>query len=266
MSIPRASAAWYSRGQIYILACDVGLVLGSGWLALQKLAGPLGQSASEIQGVATTTTVQIGWWANVGGSTQSSAIALVVVIVSGLAKAGFVAYEKLAPSKVNDLEACLHVLHAMLMTTVTAGDPDPGLRITLHIPLGEEQLEQLCDYVGNNAVRCRNKRRRKTSVKSGIIGDAYRKQEVLRLNRENDSAAEYLRSLEVDWHFTAKEAASVDQTVMSMIAVPLPDNSGVAAILYVDAQRKHFFTDARKQIVEDQCRAIAVFIGKRYSS
>jgi putative methionine-R-sulfoxide reductase with GAF domain len=86
------------------------------------------------------------------------------------------------------------------------------------------------------------------------------------MNRANENGPEYLHSLEVEWHFTEKEAKSVDQAVMSAIAVPLPDNSGVAAILYADSTRQHFFTDARKQMIEDQCRAIAVFIGKRYSS
>jgi hypothetical protein len=246
MAIPRSSAPWYRRRETYVLLAEIVLVLGAGWLAVSAIYARGGWPA--LMSVSNVPTV--------------------AVIAAGAAKAWFTFEEKWRKSQTHDLEGCLHTLHAILLASVAKGEPDPQLRITIHIPVkvkGVEYLEQLCDYIGNQAFQAKRKHGRRLSIHTGIIGAAYRTGEVFRASRRNDDVGEYLQALRTEWHFSEEEARGIDLSVMSFIAVPLPDNSGIAAILYADAKKRNFFTVARKRLIEDGCRGIAMFIGRRYN-
>jgi hypothetical protein len=244
MAIPRSSAPWYRRRQTYVLLSDLALVVGGSSLALDAMEA----------GWRTAMTL---------GGMHSN-----VVLVAGVAKAWFTYQENWKRSQTHDLEGCLHTLHALLRASdPQADEADPHIRVTIHIPLtfkGSVWLEQLCPYVGDGVGRTKRPGRR-LSVHYGIIGDAYRTRMISVAHRRRDDPNEYLNELQTNWHFTEDEAQRVDLSVMSFIAVPLLDNSGVAAVLYADAKKKNFFTAARRRLVENACYGIALFIGRRYN-
>lgn len=244
MSILR-SERWYRDRDSWAFIAETVLVGGAFWLAVRGLYWDQG-----IKGLLARVNVPSG-----------------LVLTAGLIKALLALLDKIQKRDTHALEGCLHTLMGVLMYSVRDGEPDPGIRITLHVPVkGENYLKQLCDYVTSNGARPRRKKNRRLSVHCGIVGDAYRTQQLCRASRPNDDPDAYLRALETQWHFSKEEAALLDRTVMSFIAVPLPDNSGVAAVLYADAKRKNFFTKARQRIVADACRGIAIYVGRRYTA
>lgn len=198
----------------------------------------------------------------------ASTMPLDAMFFAGLAKATFTFQDVWKASTTHDLEGCLHTLHALLLASFPKDQGDPGVRITLHVPVkvkGEQCLEQLCGYVGAET-RGKKKSGRRMSAHCGIIGQAFRTGKMQRANRTSTDPEEYMRALQEQWHFSEEQAQAIDLSVMSFIAVPLPDNSGIVAVLYADAKRQNFFTAQRQKIVEDGCRGIALFIGRRYNS
>jgi hypothetical protein len=163
---------------------------------------------------------------------------------------------------IHELEGCLHILHATLDPRLF--DPPATLRLAIHAPDGD-MLEQVTEYIGVPPKRGRVGR--KFPANAGIIGKAYRENVVFVARRVNDDYENYLRELVKDWNFTPERAAFLNPGVMEWMAIPFPDpdQNRVAAVLYLDSNRRNFFTDARQELIVSAANGIAVFIGKRYS-
>jgi hypothetical protein len=159
----------------------------------------------------------------------------------------------------HELEGCLYTLHAVL-----APEENCKLRLAVHIPV-EESLEQVTEYIGDTPKPGRIGRQ--FPANAGIIGKAFREDEVFVGRRENDDYEAYVAELVRDWNYTEERARRLNPGVMEWMAVPFYDteHGRVEAVLYLDANRREFFTPDRQEAVLAASNGIAVFIGKRYT-
>jgi hypothetical protein len=162
----------------------------------------------------------------------------------------------------HELDGCLHTLRAAL---------DPGecrLRLAIHVPVEQaEVLEQVTEYIGDRPKPGRVGRR--FPINAGIIGKAYRENDVLIGRRQNDDYDDYIRELVRDWNYTEARARSLNPATREWMAVPISTGAGadaqVEAVLYLDANCRQFFNDARQELVLKAATGIANFVGKRYA-
>jgi hypothetical protein len=165
----------------------------------------------------------------------------------------------------HDLAGCLHALHAILLALKGSDVPDPRLRLTIHVPVGQDKLEQVLDYVGDQ--RGGRSAPRTFSVHSGIIGKAYREQKACVGSRKNDDYETYIKELVEEWGYTEAEARKLNPSSKSWMAVPLLnllDQRKVEGIVYIDAVEKDFFTEVQKGLVLFACVGIAQYVAQKY--
>jgi hypothetical protein len=184
----------------------------------------------------------------------------VLVVTAVKQTVGLVAARK--KDSIHELEGCLFTLHAAL--DPLAEEPPATLRLAVHVP-ARDMLEQVTEYIGVPPKPGRIGRR--FPANAGIIGKAYCENEVFVARRVNDDYEMYLQELVKDWNFTPEWAARLNPGVMEWMAIPFPDpdTQRVAAVLYLDANRRDFFTEQRQELILSAVNGIAVFIGKRYS-
>jgi hypothetical protein len=163
---------------------------------------------------------------------------------------------------IHELEGCLHTLHAVL--DPASSDPPVTLRLAIHVPV-KDMLEQVTEYIGVDPKPGR--RGRQYSANAGIIGKAFRENDVFVAHRSNDDYEMYLQELVEDWNYTPEQARHLNPGVMEWMAVPFydVDSQRVNAVLYLDASKRDFFTPDRQETILSAVNGIAVFIGKRYS-
>jgi hypothetical protein len=163
---------------------------------------------------------------------------------------------------VHELEGCLFTLHAALDPTAGA---EPGrLRLAIHVPAGE-MLEQVTEYIGDRPKAGRVGRQ--YPANSGIIGKAYRENEVFVSRRVNDDYNLFIKELVKEWNYTEDRARHLNPAVKAWMAVPFFDEvrNTVEAVLYLDSTDAEFFDPVRQELVLAAVSGIAVFIGKRYT-
>lgn len=168
--------------------------------------------------------------------------------------------QKAVQDSPHELEGCLYTLHDIL---ITAGQTDPGLRITVHVPRGDgKHLVQALGYVGSQ--RKQTTVGRLTPVSCGITGRAYRMKKPVDLRRGNDDVNAYIQQLMETQGFTEEQARAVDHSTMSGYAFPLaaPDGT-VEGIVYADAVAPDFFTADRISTINSACSGIARFIQRK---
>ena len=158
----------------------------------------------------------------------------------------------------HELEGCLHTLHQALA-------PDDGcrLRLCIHVPAGNDHLEQVTEYVGVDPKAGRIGRR--FPATSGIIGKAFREKDVFVGSRQSDDYEQYVREMIREWSFTEQQARQLDAGAMAWMAVPFMEDDKVYAVLFLDANQRDFFTEARQELVLRAQRGIAIFVGRRYA-
>jgi hypothetical protein len=157
----------------------------------------------------------------------------------------------------HELEGCLYTLHAVL-----APPEHCRLRLAVHRPAADA-LEQVTEYIGDKPKPGRIGRR--FPPNAGIIGQAFRENDVFVARRVNDDYEAYVRELVTDWNYTEERARRLNPGAMEWMAVPLAEGGRVEAILYLDVNQRGFFTPERQELVLAATRGIAVFIGRRYS-
>jgi len=195
----------------------------------------------------------------------------IVFLASALSAAASL-LQKRQKSSLHDLEGCFHMLYAVLRAA--SEEPDdrfagPGLRVTMHVPVqqrsGEVLLEQAFDYISDDSRRRTGKGRR-FSPHAGLIGEVFRLGRIGVVERFDPSYESFLFDMTSQWGYSHHEARTLDGTVMSYMAVPLSSaERGVEAILYLDCQRRRFFTKTRQELVEGAAAGIALFVGRRYT-
>jgi hypothetical protein len=156
----------------------------------------------------------------------------------------------------HELEGCLYTLHAVL-------DPPEHcrLRLAVHRPV-HDTLEQVTEYIGDRPKPGRIGRR--FPANAGIIGKAFREKHVFIARRMNDDYEAYVRELVTDWNYTDAQARRLNPAAMEWMAVPLLEGGEVDAVVFLDVNRRGFFTTERQDLVLAASRGIAVFIGRRY--
>jgi hypothetical protein len=161
----------------------------------------------------------------------------------------------------HELEGCLHTLHAVL--DPASVDPALILRLAIHVPAGQS-LVQVTEYIG--VAPKKGRRGRPFSANAGIIGKAYRENEVFIGRRMSDDYEQYVQELVREWNYTPDQARLLNPGVMEWMAVPIfdADAEKVQAILYLDSSKREFFNETRQELVLSAMNGIAIFIGKRY--
>jgi hypothetical protein len=160
----------------------------------------------------------------------------------------------------HELEGCLYTLYAVLLAPGT----DCRLRLAIHVPVGE-MLEQVTESIGDRPKRGRIGRQ--FPANAGIIGKAFREEDVFIGRRVNDDYESYVKELVTEWNFTEEQARKLNPGAMEWMAVPFHDTERqrVEAVLFLDVNVRDFFTPERQELVLAAVSGIAVFIGKRYA-
>jgi len=256
MPFPRARQAWNLDPDVRVFVLEVVkslTTLGMVALTVPKYVTEASYLAASVAG---------------GGGAVICAVSVVTALTAW--------QQKRAKGSTHELEGCLETLHAVLQAAGgdTEDTTDPGIRITIHVPVkvgrkknSETKLEQIANYVTNEASRATGRERR-FSIHCGIIGKVYREDppQTAIVTRTGSDYQEFLQMMVNVYNFTSEQAKTLDATVMSYMAVPLQlKGEGVAAIVYVDSRRRSFFTKARQELVEGACLGIALFVGRRYN-
>ena len=165
---------------------------------------------------------------------------------------------------VHELEGCLETLRAILLQGVKETDPNPDLRLTVHVPVpGRAELEQAVDYVGST--RWPGTAGRTFSAECGVIGKAFREKEAKVWQRQNDNYERYVDELVKVWSYNAEAARKVDKSRVAGMAIPITDEADhVVGVLYMDVLERDFFTDDRKADAIYATSGIASYIRRRY--
>lgn len=144
------------------------------------------------------------------------------------------------------------------------GVPNPRLRLTIFQLVGNDQLEQVLDYVGD--ARGGGKMGRRFNSRTGVIGNAIRTHQPVVGNRETDDFEAYVRELVRDWSYMESEARSLSKETRSMLAVPLreSDVSPVMGVLYIDSVVPGFFTRRQQIAVYYAAITIASYASEQY--
>jgi len=189
-------------------------------------------------------------------------VATAVIWIATAVKQAIALTEARKKGSTHELEGCLHTLHAVLAPA--AADPPATLRLAIHVPVGS-MLEQVTEYIGVSPEAGRIGRQ--FSANTGIIGKAYRENQVLVARRVNDDYELYVQELVKDWNYTPEQARRLNPAVMAWMAVPFhsPERQRVDAILYLDANKRNFFSQERQEVILAAQSGIAVFVGKRYA-
>ena len=157
----------------------------------------------------------------------------------------------------HELEGCLYTLHAVL-----APSEQCRLRLAVHRP-AHGALEQVTEYIGD---RTRPGRiGRLFPENAGIIGKAFRENEVFIARRINDDYEAFVRELVTEWNYTEERARLLNPGAMEWMAIPLTENGKVEAVVFLDVNQRGFLTPDRQDLILAATRGIAVFVGRRYS-
>jgi hypothetical protein len=160
----------------------------------------------------------------------------------------------------HELAGCLYTLHGVL------APPDgTKLRLAVHVPVGET-LEQVTEYVGDTPKPGRVGRQ--FPANAGIIGKALREKDVFVARRVNDDYDAYVKELVTEWNYTEETARRLNPGAMAWMAVPFhdPARQKVDAVLFLEANKREFFTNERQELVLAAVSGMAIFVGQRYQS
>ena len=165
----------------------------------------------------------------------------------------------------HDLAGCLHALQSILLAGRDPTAPDPLLRLTIHVPVGQDKLEQVLDYVGDQ--RGGTTAPRTFSAHSGIIGKAFREKKACVGRRKNDDYESYITELVEVWGYTEADARKLNPASKAWYAFPLLnvlDQQKVEGVVFLDSVDRDFFTDVNQSLIMCACAGIARYIAHRY--
>lgn len=169
----------------------------------------------------------------------------------------------IAAGEVHDLAGCLHTLHAIMVADWKKLE-SPGLRLTIHVPVDADRIQQVLDYVGDERVK--NTAGRMFSARSGITGRCLTEKAMFYAVRRNAKYEKYIKELASDWNYSEDAARALNPATMSWLAIPLTnDRTGrVEGVVYADSTERTFFTKRRITLAVLASVGIGVFVAKRY--
>jgi hypothetical protein len=109
---------------------------------------------------------------------------------------------------------------------------------------------------------------RQFPANAGIIGKALREKDVFVARRVNDDYDAYVKELVTEWNYTEETARRLNPGAMAWMAVPFhdPARQKVDAVLFLEANKREFFTNERQELVLAAVSGMAIFVGQRYQS
>jgi hypothetical protein len=141
-----------------------------------------------------------------------------------------------------------------LVVQLNADSPNSGLRATVYVPdAAKGFLVQATDYMGRG--RDQRSAGRRLPLNTGVAGRSYREGQAFIYQKQHADDEQSLRDLVQQFGLTREQAMQEDQTVSSVMAVPLfgttkRGDARIEGILSVDSQLANFFTAERMNIVE----------------
>jgi hypothetical protein len=226
------------------------------WDILSGIAGGGTGAASAYKFLSTNPLVDPN--AKTWGTVAAIGVGLSVGSQITKAVLGYKAQK--SKSSMHDLAGCLHTLNGILL----ADDKNAGLRATVHVPDGEDQLVQVLDYVGDNRKPKTEGRRR--PINCGVIGKACREREAFCGHRTTDKYEDFLQQMVRVYSMTDAQARALDPATQAWMAAPLPGaNNAIEGVLYLDSTDRAFFTEARQAAIVYGSVAIAFYVGLRYA-
>jgi hypothetical protein len=197
------------------------------------------------------------WWAYFTGG------GAIVQCLLGAGKALAVYRRGQKRTELHDLSGCLHTLHAIMISDWKRATP-PGLRLTIHVQINGDQIQQVLDYVGDERVK--GTAGRIFSAQSGITGRTFREKAVFVASRRNAAYEPYVSELVSDWNYSEEAARKLNPATMSWLAIPLTNEKTqkVEGVVYADATERGFFTKRRITMAALASAGIGVFVSKRY--
>lgn len=158
-------------------------------------------------------------------------------------------------------------IHAILVADDDRDvEEQTGLRLTVHVPINECQLQQVVDYVGDE--RGGRTAGRVFAMQSGIAGHVYRVGRPLAAQRFEEDYERHVRDLLWDWAYVEEDARKLDPATRAWMAVPLvvPPAAKIQGILYLDSRDRDYFTADRQRLVINAATGVARFVTRRYSN
>ena len=246
----------------------------SNWQKFKQSTVPYDVGAAVLSGVSLvgTSAAAFARGDQVWGRIGLGLAALNVVVLLGKARATWL--EQVRKKSTHELQGCLHTLESVLL----GPDLEPakrlaaGLRLTVHVPDGQAQLQQVMAYVGDQRAGDKTAGR-KFPENVGVVGQAYRaaqldpnKLEIFHDSRTSADHDAFVSQMVRDYSFSTASARALNPATMSWVAVAFREADGtVAGVLYCDSKQPDFFTDARQEDILHATVGIAYFVGLRYS-
>lgn len=212
-------------------------------------------------GVAASQKLIVDGWRVVGWLVAISAFG---VCTLSILRAIINYRQQARRDSLHELEGCLMTLHAILVEDDNPDrDKQDGLRLTVHVAIDANRLQQVMDYVGDG--RGGKTAGRVFLMQSGIAGRVYRTGESFAAERFEEDSEGYVRQLVRDWHYVEQDARKLNPATRAWMAVPLvvPGSKNMG-ILYLDSTSRGYFTAARQRVVLRAASGVAKFVNRRY--
>ncbi|HEU0301999.1 MAG TPA: hypothetical protein VFR37_21265 [Longimicrobium sp.] len=201
----------------------------------------------------------LGWW--LAGATAWLVVASTVKVLHAAVQDR----ERKRVQEYDGLRGSLWVLYEAVRSAAGASTVGEGaLRITIHRVVDGsrgERLEQLLPYVGGTG----GPPRRVFDVRSGVIGLAVRKKDVVTVSRKSNGPADLVRELVHDWGYTEDEARAISADRQTWMAVPMLSATQVPlAVVSLDSSISDFFSPEIQKVVLGCCRGVGAYILEAY--
>jgi hypothetical protein len=122
---------------------------------------------------------------------------VLLICMNAIVKAFVLHFQKEREKSPHDLESSLHALQSIVLVGLADGEPDPNVRVTIHVPRSADKLEQVLDYVGNQ--RRTGTAGRLFPAHCGIIGKAFRTKKACIGSRKTTDQEAYVKELVDEW-------------------------------------------------------------------
>lgn len=201
----------------------------------------------------------LGWW--LAGATAWLVVASTVKVLHAAAQDR----ERKRVQEYDGLRGSLWVLYEAVRSAAGASAVGEGaLRVTIHRVVDGSRgglLEQLLPYIGGMG----GPPRRVVDVRSGVIGLAARKKDVVVVSRKSDGPADFVRELVRDWGYTEDEARTISADRQTWMAVPVLSATQVPlAVVSLDSSIPGFFSPEIQAVVVGCCRGVGAYILEAY--
>ena len=171
---------------------------------------------------------------------------------------------KAQDNSVEPMEGAVEILWQLLVREDPACDPK-GLRVCVHYFVGENQLEQLTNYVSANTIH-RSGKGRQFSTEFGVTGAALEKWKVA--VEKLPAGKDVVTYLMETYRIKREQAEDFCQDRKSWAAMPIGEQNRQLGVIFCDSSETDFFGNKgsrRRKILQSSAVGVAEFIARRYN-